>query len=144
SRLSITGRNLLVFNNGDQPSYNTTFIGFGERIRGYFDRRFPAQNMMLQNIEMRFSLLPVQYFSWKDAPLLPELFQDMKFGISMGLHMDSGTVWERRNEFAIDNFYTGYGAGLHLHLPHILLLRIDHTWSDQGVGEWLIEGGVSF
>jgi len=144
SRLSIAGRNLLVLNQGDQPSYNTTFIGFGERIRGYFDRRFPAQNMMLQNVEMRFSLLPVQYFSWKDAPILPELFQDMKFGISMGLHMDSGTVWERRNEFAFENFYTGYGAGLHLHLPHILLLRIDHTWSDQGVGEWLIEGGVSF
>jgi len=143
-RFSLAARNLLKLNRGQQPTYSYTFLGFGERIRGYFDRRLPAQNLMLQNLEMRISLLPVRYFSWKDAPLMSQLFQDMKFGISMGLHMDSGTVWERSREIAIDNFLTGYGVGLHLHLPHIYLLRIDHTWSDQGRGEWLIEGGVSF
>ena len=68
----------------------------------------------------------------------------MKYGLSMGIFMDSGVVWDHPEQFAMKNFYSGYGLGLHIHLPYVNVLRIDHAWNDKGRGEWIIEVGVVF
>ncbi len=145
SRISIGARNLLRLNRGDLPVYDRVFIGFGDRIRGHFNRRLTAQNLMLQSYELRVNLLPVRFLSWGDAPEATSgVFKDLKYGVSVGAFMDSGVVWDRKEELSIGNHNTGYGLGLHLHLPYIYLLRIEHAWNDDGNREWLILGGVSF
>ena len=144
NRLSIGGRNLIKLNRGELPIYDRIFIGYSERIRGYFSRVFTAQNLMLQNIELRFSLFPIKYISWKTAPYLSEFFQGLKYGASLGIFMDSGTIWDRTEQIKLNNFFSGYGAGIHFHLPYINVLRIDRAWNDKGQGEWIIEVGASF
>lgn len=143
-RISIGGRNLIKLNRGELPIYDRIFIGYSERIRGYFGRAFTAQNLMLQNAELRISLFPIKYVSWQKAPYLSKFFQGLKYGVSMGFFMDSGTVWDRAKQVGLDNFFSGYGAGIHFHLPYINVLRIDHAWNDKSEGEWIIDVGVSF
>lgn len=144
NQLSIGGRNLVKLNRGKLPIYDRIFIGYSERIRGYFSRAFTAQNLMLQNIELRLSIFPIKYVSWKQAPYLSKFFQGLKYGATIGFFMDSGTVWNRTEQIKLDNFFTGYGAGIHFHLPYINVLRIDRAWNDKGQGEWIIDIGVSF
>lgn len=143
-RMSIGGRNFLVLNRGELPIYDRVFIGYSERIRGYFNTVLTAQNLMVQNYEMRINILPIRYLSWKEAPYMSVFFQGLKYGLSMGIFMDSGVVWDHPEQFALKNYYTGYGLGLHIHLPYINVFRIDHAWNDKGRGEWIFEVGVVF
>ncbi len=99
---------------------------------------------MMDHIEARINLLPMKYVSWKDAPLMPSFFRGLKYGLSLGIFMDSGIVWDEPSQFTLKNHNTGYGVGLHLHLPYINLLRIDHAWNDVGQRQWIIEAGVVF
>lgn len=143
-RVSIGGRNSLKLNRGKLPIYDRIFLGYSERIRGYFSRVFTAQNIMLQNIELRISLFPIRYLSWEKAPLFSKFFQGLKYGASLGFFVESGTVWDRSDQIAMDRFFTGYGAGIHFHVPYFNVFRIDHAWNDKGQGEWIIDVGASF
>lgn len=142
--MSIGGRNLVKLNRGNLPIYDRIFIGYSERIRGYFDHVFTAQNLMLQNIELRMSLFPVKYFSWKEAPAFSKFFQGLKYGISMGLFIDSGIVWDRTEQISPNRLFSGYGGGIHFHVPYINVFRIERAWNDQGGGQWIIDAQVSF
>lgn len=58
--------------------------------------------------------------------------------------MDSGIAWQDRSEFTLENFYTGYGFGLHFHLPYVYVLRFDYAWNDKGRGQLIIDVNASF
>jgi len=151
--LSLASRQLFNFTQGKTPIYDRLFLGFGERIRGYFDDVFPnpalyekytSTNISLTNLELRFPLLPIRYFSWQDGPVMSQLYRDLKFGISAAVFMDSGIAWQDRSEFTLENFYTGYGLGLHFHLPYVYVLRFDYAWNDKGRGQLIIDVNASF
>jgi outer membrane protein assembly factor BamA len=151
--LSLATRQLFTFTQGNSPIYDRIFLGFGERIRGYFNDVFPnpelyqkytSTNISLTSLELRFPILPVRYFSWQDGPVMSQLYQNLKFGISMGIFMDSGIAWQDKSEFALPNFYTGYGLGLHFHLPYVYILRFDYAWNDRGRGQLIIDVNASF
>jgi len=146
-RISIAGKNLTTLTsvpNDRVPIYDRIFIGYLNRIRGYFNKVVSGRNLMMDHIEARISLLPMKYVSWKEAPLAPSFFRGLKYGLSLGIFMDSGIVWDEPNQFSLKNHNTGYGVGLHIHLPYIYLLRIDHAWNDVGQRQWIIEAGVVF
>lgn len=152
-KTSLGVRSFLVFNRRSLPIYDRVFLGYNERIRGYFNRVLPAAeeyqkydspNISLSSLELRFPLLPVHYFSWENAPIFSSVYQNLKFGISAGIFIDSGIVWQRNNEFSLPNFFSGAGAGLHFHLPYVYVLRLDYAWGDNGEGQLIFETGVSF
>jgi outer membrane protein assembly factor BamA len=151
--LSLGMREWLVINEGTLPIYQRVFLGFDERIRGYFHRIFPdpdqyqrynSTNISLSSLEFRFPILPIRYFSFKNGPLIPSLYKDLKFGISAGIFMDSGIIWQKKEEFGLNNFYSGGGVGLHIHLPYIYILRLEFAVNDKGDHQYIIDAGVSF
>ena len=152
-KISLGLRNLIIFQKGNLPIYDRAYLGYENRIRGYYQkvlpptklfRDFPSPHLSLSSLEFRFPILPVFYFSWKSAPLFSTFYRDLKFGISGTLFMDSGIVWEKNEQLALHNFYTGYGVGLNFHLPYIYILRLEYAWSDKGAGEFIVGMGVSF
>ncbi len=146
-RFTLAGRNFLTLTSRDTdeiPIYDRIFIGFLNRIRGYFNTVLTGQNLMTHHLEARISLIPVRYLSWKDAPVFPVFFQQLKYGLSLGLFVDSGIVWDEPRELSLRNHLSGYGVGLHIHLPYIYVLRIDHAWNDRGRPQWIIEAGFIF
>lgn len=152
-KLSFGIRNLSILTKGEMPIYSRIYLGYTDRIRGYFNRVFPpptsyreyrSTNLSLTSMEIRFPILPIKYFTWDDAPLLPGLYTDLKFGISGAIFMDSGMVWEKKSQLAANNLYSGYGAGLHFHLPYVYVFRLDYAWNDRGTGQLIVDVGVSF
>jgi len=129
------------------------YLGFYERIRGYFNRVFPptsdfryfvAPEISLSSLEIRFPILPIRYFSYEGIPMLSTFSRDLKFGLSAGIFVDSGIAWQKSSEFSLKNHFTGSGVGLHIHFPYINVLRLDYAWNDQGHREFIVDIGVAF
>ncbi|RMG66193.1 MAG: hypothetical protein D6715_07490 [Calditrichaeota bacterium] len=144
SRLTLAARNFGQFNHGPLPIYDRIYIGYAERIRGYFNRVMSDENLLLHNLELRYSLLPIHYFSVQDQKLLSSLTESLRFGISLSLFVDSGIVWNDASQLALKRYFTGYGVGLHIFLPYVQLLRLNYARNDRGGSEWILEGGVAF
>ncbi|RMF57510.1 MAG: hypothetical protein D6748_10975 [Calditrichaeota bacterium] len=142
--LSIGGRNLTRLNKGELPIYDRIFIGYMNRIRGYFDTRMTAKNLMLNSVELRWSILPIRYLSVKSDNFFRHFLHNLKYGISLGAFIDSGIAWDSAPQLNLKNHNTGYGLGIHIHLPFIYLIRIERAWNDQGRGEWIIDSWVTF
>ena len=143
-RLSLGAGNYLNLNWGDLPIYDKVFIGFGRRIRGYWGRVWTAQYLMLQTFEARIPILPVRYASWKKAPYFSSFFQGLKYGASVTFFMDTGIPWNHSYQFALNNFFTGYGVGINFRLPYVYVLRLEFAVNDKGQTQWIFDAGVSF
>jgi outer membrane protein assembly factor BamA len=142
--LSIGARNWLNLNWGGLPIYENVFIGYGQRIRGYWGRVWTAQNLMLQHFEARIPVLPVRYVSWKNAPYFASFFQGLKYGAALTFFMDTGIPWNKSNQFALNNFYTGYGVGINFRVPYVYVLRLEFAINDRRQTQWIFDVAVSF
>jgi len=146
-------RQLFILNSGKMPVYDRIFLGFNERIRGYYNLILPdparyadyaSYSISLTSLEFRFPILPVRYFSIENGPLIPSLFRNLKFGISVGFFLDNGFVWRNAADIRLKDFYTGYGVGLHIHLPYINVFRIEYALNKFGRGQFIFNTGISF
>lgn len=151
--ISLAVRQLFIFNDGTMPVYARVFLGFNERIRGYYNLVLPdparyaeynSYNISLTSLEFRFPILAVRYFSIENGPLIPSLFRNLKFGLSAGFFVDNGIVWRNAGDIRLNDFYTGYGVGIHIHLPYINVLRIEYALNKMGRGQFIFDTGISF
>ena len=151
--VSLAVRQLFILDDGAMPVYARIFLGFNERIRGYYDLILPdparyadyqSYSLSLTSLELRVPILPVRYFSIENGPLLPSLFRNLKFGLSAGLFVDSGIVWRSAADLRLNDFHTGYGAGLHVLLPYINVLRFEYALNRTGRGQFIVNTGISF
>jgi len=146
-------RQLFILNSGNMPVYDRVFLGLNERIRGYYNLILPdpahyadyaSYSISLTSLEFRFPILPIRYFSIEKGPLIPSLFRNLKFGLSAGVFLDNGFVWRSAADVRLKDFYTGYGVGIHIHLPYINVFRIEYALNKLGRGQFIFNTGVSF
>jgi outer membrane protein assembly factor BamA len=151
--ISFAARQFFVLNNGNMPVYARVYLGFNERVRGYYNLILPdparyadynSYNISLSSLEFRFTILPVRYFSIENGPLIPSLFRNLKFGLSAGFFVDNAIVWRNAGDIRLSDFYTGYGLGIHIILPYINVFRIEYALNKTGLGQFIFETGVSF
>jgi outer membrane protein assembly factor BamA len=140
-RMTLAGR---VFTNlvaaGPTPSYNRTFFGYGERIRGHFRDVVEGEHIFGTSFELHYTLLPPKYFS---VGALPSEFGIWRFGVVAATFVDAGTVWFRGEPFALDRFLRGYGVGLHFLLPYSFVLRTEYAWNELRRSEFIIDVGAA-
>ena len=129
---------------GDVPIYRLNYIGFSERIRGYFYNEWQGRHVQIGSIETRFNIIPVRYFSFNLPAIPSQYLNNLPLGLSAALFVDTGIVWVTRDQYAIDNFKTGFGMGLHIHLPYIEIFRIDLGFNRQLNSQLIFEIGVVF
>jgi outer membrane protein assembly factor BamA len=142
--LSLGGRIMTDFSQSDIPIYDRVFLGYANRVRGHFYRKDEGENLALANVELRFPILPWRYFSISNVPMFGPYMQNMKFGISAGIFADIGQVWYQGQSPDFATSRRGFGAGLHIHLPYINLLRLEWAFNEDGKGEGIIDWNVSF
>jgi outer membrane protein assembly factor BamA len=129
---------------GQIPIYRDNYIGFSERIRGYFFDVYQGNHIHTANIELRFPILPIRYFTF-DSILLPDNYsKNLKFGINAAIFVDTGIAWSKSWEYAIKNFRTGFGAGLHFRVPYVEVVRLDYGFNKDLDGQIIFEIGNSF
>ena len=129
---------------GDVPVYRLNYIGYGERIRGHFYDTGEGRHVQILSAETRFNILPVQYFSLNLPPIPSQYLQNLKFGVSAALFIDSGIIWSNPYEHNINRYKTGFGFGIHFHLPYVEVFRVDYGLNHDLKGQLIVEVGVVF
>ena len=123
---------------GKIPLYDRVYLGYTERVRGHFFEKFEGENMALGSIAFRIPLFPIHYFNLSDLPQL----KNLKFGISFGFFADTGLVWFQKQKIKPSMLQSGYGCGIHFHLPYINILRLEMAFNEKGKKEFLADLNV--
>ena len=126
------------------PVYRLNYIGFTERIRGYFYEVWEGKHVQTGSIETRFSIIPVHYFTLDLPAIPPQYLRNLKIGLSGALFVDTGIVWDYSDEYQYENFKTGFGFGLHIHLPYVEIFRVDIGFDKNFKSQLIVEIGVVF
>jgi outer membrane protein assembly factor BamA len=131
-------RNAATLTAGEVPVYDKLYLGYEERVRGHWHETAEGGNRWIAGAALRFPLIPVRYFDLGEESEM----MNLKFGISLGLFADAGSVWNRGGSMRPEKILFGYGAGLHFHLPVADVLRLDAAFNERGRVEWILDLGV--
>lgn len=127
------------------PIYDHTYLGYNERIRGYFYDQFEGENRMMGGAAIRFPIRKITYHTFFQDTPFRDYYRNLKFGISGELFIDSGMVWYQSEEPKKKKLLTGFGAGIHFHLPYVYLLRLEYGFNKKDTGQWILfDVGVPF
>jgi outer membrane protein assembly factor BamA len=127
-----------LMSGGEIPTYSHVFLGYGDRVRGYFSTVFEGENLACSTVELRFPLLPPRVFRMNGS-MLPDEFSVWRFGIGLAFFADAGTTWYRGARVPLESFVSGYGAGIDLMLPYGILVRTDYAWNNLGRGQFILD-----
>jgi hypothetical protein len=95
------------------PYFMMPYLGSGETLRAFQNRRFRDQNSLLLQAEYRWT---------------PSHFIDMV------LFTDAGKVAAKRSDLNFDDLHVDYGIGIRFHGPKFTVLRIDLAKGNEGFG----------
>lgn len=111
--LVFRGLSSMTMTSGDSqvPYFMMPYLGSGDTLRGFQNRRFRDQNTLLFQGEYRWT---------------PSHF------IDVALFADAGKVAPRRSDLNFDSMRTDGGIGIRFHGPKFMALRIDAAKSNEG------------
>lgn len=127
NHITLATRFATILTQGNLPLYEKVYFGFNERIRGDFYTVYgPGKHMVTGSVELRFPLMKTRYFSLPKGPLLPaSALKKLPFGINWALFYDTGLIWQEEAAFGLNNFVSGFGAGLHFKIPYAEIARLE-------------------
>jgi outer membrane protein assembly factor BamA len=143
-KLIFAGRISTLQSFGDLPIYDKVYFGYNERIRGHFSEIHSGKHIFVSSFEMRFPIIKPYYFDFLDSIFSGSATKDLRFGLNAGIFADTGIIWSRKNEFGTKNFISGFGAGIHILMPYIEVLRIDYAFDEDLQPETILEIQVAF
>ncbi len=143
--LTLALRGSANLSHGTIPSYDRAFLGYEERVRGRYYEIFEGENFAFAGAELRFPLMKTRYLDVE--PLIDQMRQyssNLKFGISAGLFFDNGVVWYQNQPLSIRQVKSGFGAGLHFHLPYVEVFRVECGFNKQLKAQAIADIEVAF
>lgn len=147
--VALAGRGMADLSSRQVPLDDLVNFGFRHRIRGHFYRQLHGENLALTSVELRVPLIPLRYHRLEQTrlfqdSLLGRYMRTLKFGVSAGLFADYGVIWNHAGGFDLDRGRGGFGAGLHIHMPYLNVLRLEAAFNEDGKLEGLVDVGVAF
>ena len=127
-----------IVSGGEVPTYSHVYLGYSERVRGFFTTVFEGEDILGATLELRYPLLAQQTFFMSAIPLPPE-FAVWRFGISLALFADAGTTWYRGDNLSLSSLASGYGAGVHFLLPYSVIVRVEYAFNKYGEGQFILD-----
>jgi outer membrane protein assembly factor BamA len=127
---------------GIVASYQRNYLGYGERVRGYFYKRYEGENVVGGNAEMRIPLVRPQYFTADWIPV--QEFSVWRYALYISVFADAGKVWYRAQGFDSRQWISGYGAGINILLPYSYVVRLEYAINEVGKSELIFDLGTSF
>lgn len=129
---------------GTIPVYDQVHFGFLTRIRGHFRERRTGENLLIGSAEFRFPIQKISYHNWGPFSSLGRYGSNLRFGISGALFVDTGALWFQNQDLSMQQFISGWGAGLHFHLPYMNLLRLEYGFNENWDGQIIVDAFVTF
>lgn len=119
------------------------FLGFGERVRGYFSKKSEGESVLLSSLELN---LPVfrDYLYISPAVYLPKSLREYTISVYNHYFIDAGSTSQTGYKFNLPGLKAGYGTGLTiLVLPH-RIMRFEIARNFDGRNEIIVELDISF
>ncbi len=129
---------------GNIPFYNYSFLGYNERIRGYFSTEMEGNDSYLGSLEFNYPLMKDMNLNLDFIPIVPKSLLSYRMALYLELFCDTGTTLFRGQNFSTKNLQTGYGTGLIFLILPYNILRIEYALNDYGNSEWILALGISF
>jgi outer membrane protein assembly factor BamA len=127
------------------PYYDYSYLGYSERIRGYFhDGKREGNDRFIGSVEINYPIIRETRINLYWVPLLPNSLLSYRVAIIAGLFGDTGTTRNNGEPLAIKNFNTGYGTGISFLLLPYFICRLEFAINDNGKTEWIFDLGASF
>lgn len=125
------------------PFYDRSYIGFSDKIRGYYSNDFEGKHYTISSVEFKYPIIEEWRFSL-NIPPIPQSLTTLRIGLYLTAFGDAGTTYDDFESLSFSRFYSGYGGGVAiLFLPHNSL-RIEYGFNELAKGELIIETGFSF
>lgn len=126
------------------PYYDFSFIGFQERIRGYFNEQSEGHRSYTSSIELSYPILRDINITFDFVPIVPQELLTYRLALYFHLFTDTGATQLRGKPIGIKDFNTGYGGGLTLLVLPYSIARLEFAINDNGLSEFILDVGVSF
>jgi outer membrane protein assembly factor BamA len=126
------------------PTHDFSYLGFGERIRGYFSEEMEGHNLYLASAELYYPVFKDMRVNLDFVPLLPRELLHYRAGLYIQFFMDAGTTKLRHEKLSYKDFVSGYGTGITILVLPYNILRAEFAVSENGSTEWIIDLGISF
>ncbi len=126
------------------PVYDYSYLGFDEAIRGHFSEEREGHRYYIGSVELFHPIIKDIDISLDFIPILPKELLTYRVALYAGLFGDTGVTQFRDEPLSINNFDTGYGAGLSLLLLPYNVVRFEVALDENQKVEYLLDLAVSF
>ncbi len=126
------------------PYYDYSILGYQERIRGHFNQQMEGNSYYVGSLEMNYPLIKDINVSLDFVPLVPKSLLSYRLALYLELFTDTGTTRYRGQSLSLNNFNSGYGAGIIFLILPYNILRVEGALDEYRNLEWLIGLGISF
>ena len=127
------------------PYYDYSYIGYSERVRGYFygDEQ-EGNDSFLGSIELDYPIIEETRINLYFIPLLPKSLLSYRFSLIGELFADTGSTRDEGAPWTIKSFDSGYGTGLSFLILPYFICRVEFAINDNARTEWIFDLGASF
>jgi len=129
----LTVSSLLTMTTGqvgtDVATWQQFTLGGTNSIRGWSTGSRTGKNEFINTIEYRYNILEPRPFNIMGF--------DLRLGGQIALFADFGHAWNVSEQFKLNNFIAGYGAGFRLLVPFTGLVRLDFALGESNKGVML-------
>jgi outer membrane protein assembly factor BamA len=126
------------------PFYDYSYLGYAEKIRGHFNDQEEGNHFYLSSLELYHPIIKDMNISFEWVPLIPDQLLRYRIALYGQLFVDTGAVQQRNKKLGLNNFNTGFGAGLTFLVLPYNLLRIEYALDEFNNSEFILDLGVSF
>jgi outer membrane protein assembly factor BamA len=126
------------------PTYDFSYIGFGERIRGYYSKEAEGHHLYLASAELSYPIFNEVRINLDFIPLIPKELLHYRAGLYIQFFTDAGMTKLKHEKISIRDIASGYGTGLTVLILPYNIIRAEFAVSETGLTEWIVDIGISF
>ncbi len=126
------------------PSYDLSFLGYGDRVRGYSNNVEEGNNYYLTSLEFYHPIIKDMNINLDFIPIVPPQLLSYRVALYAEVFGDAGTATQRGRNIGIADFESGYGFGFTLLILPYNILRVEMAFNNFAQSEFLVNLGISF
>lgn len=125
------------------PYYANSFIGYQNRVRGYFNQIFEANSTNFTTFELRFPVIE-KYFLQFNLPLIPD--ELLKYTLSFDIHAfyDAALMFNKKDKLLKRKWIQGFGFGFSLLVLPYRSFNIEIGWNENFKHEFIFDVNFPF
>lgn len=132
-----------ILSGPELPYYANSFLGYRERLRGYFNDVFESNSMTLNNFEFRIPLVE-KFILQFDFPVIPKELITYNFSVDIHFFFDNAFLFDKNQQLKKTKAINGLGFGFSfLFLPY-RSLNLELAWNQQFKHQFIFDLNFPF